>query len=132
MEYNKINIDNIFFLEKIVGREYVLTNKEELLEYGHDQTEDLTFLPEVIVKPKNTEEVSEIVFYCNQHLIPLTPCGARTGLSGGSLPIKGGIVISMERFNKIIEIDTANLQSTVEPGVINQVFRQQIVLQLQY
>ena len=56
-------------------------------------------------------------------IIPVTPCGARTGLSGGSLPVCGGIVLSMERFNKIIEIDERNLQATVEPGVINQVFK---------
>ena len=61
--------------------------------------------------------------YCNNQNIPVTPCGARTGLSGGSLPVCGGVAMSMERFNKIIEIDERNLQATVEPGVINQVFK---------
>ena len=61
--------------------------------------------------------------YCNDQLISLTPCGARTGLSGGSLPVCGGVALSTERLNNIIEIDERNLQATVEPGVINQVFR---------
>ena len=61
--------------------------------------------------------------YCNEVNIPVTPCGARTGLSGGSLPVCGGVAMSMERFNNIIEIDERNLQATVEPGVINQVFK---------
>ena len=63
------------------------------------------------------------MIYCNKRNIPVTPCGARTGLSGGSLPIFGGVALSLENFNKIIQIDEKNLQATVEPGVINQVFR---------
>jgi glycolate oxidase len=63
------------------------------------------------------------MIYCNEQRIPITPCGARTGLSGGSLPINGGIALSLERWNSIIEIDERNLQVTVEPGVINQVLR---------
>jgi glycolate oxidase len=63
---------------------------------------------------------------CNQELIPVTPRGAGTGLSGGALPVFGGIVVSMERFNEILEIDERNLQATVEPGVINQVFQQAV------
>ncbi len=76
-----------------------------------------------MLKPKTTEEISKIITYCNDKLISITPCGARTGLSGGSLPIKGGIALSTERLNSIIEIDERNLQAKVEPGVINQVFR---------
>ena len=93
------------------------------MEYSHDETEDLSFPPEVVVKPKTTSEVSEILAFCNKNKIAITPCGARTGLSGGSLPIYGGIALSMEKFNSIIEIDERNLQATVESGVINQIFR---------
>ena len=60
--------------------------------------------------------------YCNKNNIPVTPCGARTGLSGGSLPVMSGIVLSSEKLNSILEIDERNLQATVEPGVINEVF----------
>ncbi len=92
-------------------------------DYSHDETEDLKFLPQIVLKPYNTAQVSIIMIYCNKRNIPVTPCGARTGLSGGSLPIFGGVALSLENFNKIIQIDEKNLQATVEPGVINQVFR---------
>ena len=95
----------------------------KLEDYSHDYTEDLKYFPEIVLKPANTEDVSKIISYCNEKTIPVTPCGARTGLSGGSLPVCGGIAMSMERFTSIIEIDERNLQATVEPGVINQVFK---------
>ena len=123
VEYKKIDIDDLVILKEIVGNDYVLTDEEKLLEYSHDETEDLSFPPEVVVKPKTTNEVSEILAFCNKNKIAITPCGARTGLSGGSLPIYGGIALSMEKFNSIIEIDERNLQATVESGVINQIFR---------
>ena len=123
VEYKKIDIDDLVILKEIVGNDYVLTDEEKLLEYSHDETEDLSFPPEVVVKPKTTNEVSEILAFCNKNKIAITPCGARTGLSGGSLPIYGGVALSMEKFNSIIEIDERNLQATVESGVINQIFR---------
>ena len=123
VEYKKIDIDDLVILKEIVGNDYVLTDEEKLLEYSHDETEDLSFPPEVVVKPKTTIEVSEILVFCNKNKIAITPCGARTGLSGGSLPIYGGVALSMEKFNSIIEIDEKNLQATVESGVINQIFR---------
>jgi glycolate oxidase len=123
VEYKKINIDNLAVLKDIVGADFIFSDEGKLLEYSSDKTEDLSYPPEVVLKPKNTEEISKIVTYCNDKLISITPCGARTGLSGGSLPIKGGIALSTERLNSIIEIDERNLQAKVEPGVINQVFR---------
>ena len=123
MKYKNIDNGDLEFLKKIVSPDFVYTDEQKLFEYSHDETEDLSFLPEVVIKPKNTREVAEIITYCNHKKIIITPCGARTGLSGGSLPIFGGIVISLERLNKIIEIDKQNLQATVQPGVINQVFR---------
>jgi len=121
--YSRVTSTDIQHFKSIVGQNYVFTNDEIIKEYSHDQTEDLSFLPEVVVKPKKAKEISEILIHCNKNKIPVTPCGARTGLSGGSLPIHGGIALSTERLNKIIEIDTNNLQATVEPGVINQVFK---------
>ena len=123
MEYKKINIDDLAVLKEIVGTDFVFSDEDKLLEYSSDETEDLSYPPEVVLKPKTTEEISKIITYCNDKLISITPCGARTGLSGGSLPIKGGIALSTERLNSIIEIDERNLQAKIEPGVINQVFR---------
>lgn len=123
MEYKKINIDDLIVLKEIVGTDFVFSDEDKLLEYSSDETEDLSYPPEVVLKPKTAEEISKILTYCNDKLISITPCGARTGLSGGSLPIKGGIALSTERLNSIIEIDDRNLQAKVEPGVINQIFR---------
>ena len=122
---NTISISNqvIDSLKNILSNVYVLYDAESLQKYGHDETEDLHFAPEVVVKPRTAEEISSILKLANKELIPVTPRGAGTGLSGGALPVHGGIVVSMERFNTIIEIDERNLQATVEPGVINQHFR---------
>lgn len=98
----------------------VFTAAEVLKEYGHDETEDLNFPPNLVIKPSTPEEISQILTYCNQEKIPVTPAGARTGLSGGSLPIRGGVLLSMEKFNRILKIDTDNLQVTTEPGVITE------------
>jgi len=107
----------------IVGAGHVIVDEQQRHDYGHDKTEDYLFLPDLVVKPGNTKEVSEVLKICNKHKLPVTPRGAGTGLSGGALPVKKGVVISMERFNKIIEIDELNLQATVEPGVITEVFQ---------
>jgi glycolate oxidase len=123
VEYNKINFDDISFFKKVIGSDYVFTDEEKLVEYGHDETEDLSYPPEVVLKPKTSDEIANILKYCNAENIPVTPCGARTGLSGGSLPIYGGVSLSLERLNSIKEIDERNLQATVEPGVITQNFR---------
>tara|TARA_B100000214_G_scaffold114778_1_gene81029 strand:+ start:2771 stop:4168 length:1398 start_codon:yes stop_codon:yes gene_type:complete len=126
MEYKKINIDDLLYLRDIVGDNYVFTEEEKLFSYSHDETEDLSFPPEVVVQPSNVNQVAEIIKYCNEKSISITPCGARTGLSGGSLPVFGGIALSIERLNSIVEIDERNLQATVESGVINQVFREAV------
>ncbi len=123
--YNKLNTDIINLLKKIVDINDVLTDSENLEKYGQDETEDFIFRPDVVVKPKTVREISEIMKLANTHKIPVTARGSGTGLSGGALPIFGGIIISMERFNQIINIDERNLQATVEPGVINYVFQEE-------
>ena len=123
MNYSKLTNDDISFFRNEIGYNYVFLDENILNDYSHDETEDLKFLPQIVLKPYNTAQVSVIMIYCNKRNIPVTPCGARTGLSGGSLPIFGGVALSLENFNKIIQIDEKNLQATVEPGVINQVFR---------
>lgn len=110
-------------LKAIVGEKYLFVDEESRKDYGHDETERLSFPPEAVVKPANTEEISAIMHLCNEAKIPVTPRAGGTGLSGGALPIKGGILLSIERLNKIIDIDEANLQATVEPGVITEVFQ---------
>lgn len=124
--YKKINNEDRSHFQSVVGDSNIFYSEEVLKEYSHDETEDLSFLPEVVVKPQNTSQISEIMKYCNSQNIPVTPCGARTGLSGGSLPVESGVVLSLEKLNSILEIDERNLQSTVEPGVINEVFQNEL------
>ena len=123
MKYKKINFDDISFFNNLLGNEFVHSDDASRAKYSHDETEDLKYFPELVLTPNNTNEISKILDYCNSNLIPITPCGARTGLSGGSLPLLGGVALSLERFNSIIKIDERNLQVTVEPGVVNQELR---------
>lgn len=120
MQYNKVSETQIKQFKSIVGEPFVIIDSESMEAYSHDYTEDLRYYPEVVVKPRTAKEVSDILIICNNDGIPVTPRGAGTGLSGGSLPVYGGVIIAMERFNQIIEIDERNFQVTVEPGVINE------------
>ena len=122
MTYNKITDDIVTQIKRIVGDDAVITAHNDMEHYSHDETEDLRYYPEVVAKPQTTEQVSALMKLCNSHLIPVTPRGAGTGLSGGALPVMGGLLIAMERFNKILAIDEQNLQATVEPGVITEEF----------
>lgn len=110
-------------LVSILGEQNVLRSEEQRTEYGKDKTEDYFFMPDLVVKPSTPDEVSGILKICNQYKIPVTPRGAGTGLAGAALPTHHGLVLSMERFNKILNIDELNLQATVEPGVITEVFQ---------
>ena len=113
----------IELFKKIVGDAFVFADEESLNNYAHDETENLHFLPDIVIKPRTTKEISEIMLICNEHKIPVTPRGAGTGLSGGALPHLGGVLLSMERMNTILEIDERNLQVTTEPGVITEVLQ---------
>ncbi len=115
--------DCIDKFRKLLGAENVLIDKESLQHYGHDETENLLFLPDIVIKPRTATEISAIMKICNEHKIPVTPRGAGTGLSGGALPHLGGVLLSMERMNSILEIDERNLQVTTEPGVITEVLQ---------
>jgi glycolate oxidase len=125
MNYNTCTPALLDQLTRIVGSENILTDDESRHLCAQDETEDLKFIPELIVKPLNTRHVAAILKLANQHRIPVTPRGAGTGLSGGALPVFGGIVLSMEKFKRIIEIDEKNCQAIVEPGVITQVFQEE-------
>lgn len=113
-------------LTQIIGESFVFTDQETRNHYGHDETEDYVFPPGVVLKPGTPEEIAAILKLANQHKIPVTAIGARTGLSGGALSIHQGIGLSMERFNKILNIDEQNLQVIVEPAVITQVLREAV------
>jgi glycolate oxidase len=121
-----LNPEVLHKLTQIVGENYIFTDIETRNHYGHDETEDYVFPPNVVVKPANSNEVSQIIKVANEYKIPTTPIGARTGLSGGALSIYEGIGLSLERLNKILEIDEQNLQVTVEPAVITQVLRETV------
>lgn len=123
MPFTEVSEDIVREFAEIVGIENVVIDPVKRYDYSHDETEDYSFLPDVVLKPDSPEEVSAIMKLCNAHRIPVTPRGGGTGLSGGALPVHKGVVISMERFNRIVKIDELNLQAVVEPGVITEVFQ---------
>jgi len=122
-----LTAEHVEAFKKIVGEAYVFADTDTLQHYSHDETETLSFLPEVVVKPRTAEEISEIMKICNRDIIPVTPRGGGTGLSGGALPHLGGVLLSMERLNSILEIDERNLQVTTEPGVITEVLQNAVI-----
>lgn len=119
--YATVTAATITWLQQLLGAAYVWVDEETRDRYARDETENLHFPPEVVVKPRTVQEVSALMRYCNEHNIPVTPRGAGTGLSGGALAHRGGILLSTERFNQILHIDERNLQVTTEPGVITEV-----------
>lgn len=119
----KLSSKHLEQLQHIVGNEFVFVDEETLAHFSHDETENLRFLPEVVVKPRTATEISAILSLCNEYQIPVTPRGAGTGLSGGALPHLGGVLLSTERLNEILSIDERNLQVTTEPGVITEVLQ---------
>jgi glycolate oxidase len=115
-----ISKDIIARLQKIVGKDAVLASKEDLHAYSYDATTTWSHMPDVVVLPSTTEQISSIMKLANEHMIPVTPRGAGTNVSGGSIPIKGGIVLCTTKMNRIIDINKTNFTATVEPGVILQ------------
>ena len=113
-------------LKKLLGEDIISSDSDVLKNYASDYTEDFVFLPHAVATPRTTAQVSDVLAFCNEHNIPVTPRGAGTGLSGGSLPVMGGVSLSMEHFNKILEIDEQNFQATVECGVVNEAFQQAV------
>lgn len=110
----------------ICGEDNVITTQEVLTRYGRDHTEDLCFPPQILVRPGNTMEVAAIMKLAYEGEIPVTPIGALTGLSGGALSVYGGIGLSLERMNQILEIDTKNMQVITQPAVITQVLQEEV------
>ncbi len=114
-------------LVQVLGAENVLTEQEDLMTYAYDATAAMKHhKPDVVVSPLSTEQVSEVVKIAGRYQIPIYPRGSGTNLSGGTIPTKGGIVLSMLNLNKIIEVDQDNLTATVQPGVIIQALNDQV------
>jgi len=122
----QVNQSNIDFFNSIVDKDCIIIDTLEKQVYASDETEDFVFIPSIVLKPKTVSEISKIMAYCHENNLKITPQGARTGLSGGALPLDHSIALSMENFNKILSVDEKNLQVTTEPAVITQVLQETV------
>jgi glycolate oxidase len=104
-------------LSRILGPERLRTDKDALEHYGTDATK-LTYLPDAVAFPDHIQEISDILLLANLERFPVVPRGAGSGKSGGALPVQGGLILAMDRFDRILEIDSSNLVAKVESGVI--------------
>lgn len=125
-EYKSLDVQDIEFFKHLLGEKGCSIEMDTLLKYGSDETEDISSPPGIVLFPRSTDEVVGVMKYCYDHLLPVTPRGAGTGLSGGAIPVPGGISLSIEKMNRILEIDERNLQVTTEPGVITQVLQEAV------
>ncbi len=121
----KIKEEVIKKIESIVGKGNIFTDKDTLKHFDYDATER-HYLPDVVITPENSEQISKIMKIAYENEIPVTPQGGKTGLSGGCLPVNGGIVLSLKNMKNIIEIDEKNYTATVEPGVVAADFQKAI------
>src|SRR4030066_408872 len=117
-----ISASHINRLRRIVGRDNVLDSVEQMVAYSYDGTSMWSHAPDVVVFPKNAEEIAEILKFANENGIPVTPRGGGTNVSGGSIPIKGGIILCTTKMNRIIEINTTNLNAPGGRGDVLQDF----------
>ena len=119
--FRNVTEDHVAFFRSVVGDANVLcVGCDDFERYASDETENLKHLPEAVVKPTTPEQIAALLKYCNHQGVPVTTRGAGTGLSGGALPVHGGLVVSMEKFNRILEIDEANGYVITEPGVVTE------------
>ncbi|MFC7439827.1 FAD-linked oxidase C-terminal domain-containing protein [Laceyella putida] len=105
-------------LISIVGEKWFLDSPNELFAYSYDATPIFQSMPDAVIMPHRTEEVSAILKIANNHRIPIVPRGSGTNLAASTIPVEGGIVLNMNRFNRIMEIDQQNLTATIGPGVV--------------
>jgi glycolate oxidase len=114
-----IDHGHIYYFESLLGKDNVYSDKAHMIAYSYDATR-AHFEPDAVLFPRDENDVSEILKYCNKHGIVIVPRGAGSGFTGGALPSKGGIVLAFEKhMNKILEIDMENMVAVVQPGVIN-------------
>jgi glycolate oxidase subunit GlcD len=119
--FSKVTPEMVEELRGIVGAAHVIWDDPEKLEaYSHDETADKHYatMPEVVIKPGAASEIAAVMVLANRERVPVTPRGAGSGLSGGAVPAYGGIVLSLERMNRILDVDEKNMTVTVEPGVV--------------
>ena len=110
---------HVEYFKKLLGSENVYDDKAHLIAYAYDATRN-RYEPDLVIFPRDEKDVSDILKYCNEHKIIITPRGAGSGFTGGALPAEGGIILAYERhMNKILEIDMENMVAVVQPGVIN-------------
>ncbi len=128
MQYNPVTKKIVAELAEIVGAKNVLIDPEKLEGYSHDETpvDQYAHLPEAVVFPHSAAEIARIVKLANRELIPITPRGAGSGLSGGAIPIYGGIALSVEKMDRVLEIDDDNMMMVLEPGVITNSVNEEI------
>ena len=117
--YNKVNQEVLEELGRIVGRKNMLIDREEMIDYSHDEFSlmDISSFPEVVIKPGTSEEIAEVLKLANRENIPVTPRGGASGLCGGCVPSFGGILLSLEKMNRVLEVDIANQMAVVDAGV---------------
>lgn len=120
MLYEKISESDVRYFQSVCGESFVSQDAEQLSRCAKDQTEDLCFYPEVVVAPRTAAEIAQLLKHCSARKIPVTPRGAGTGLSGGALPVYGGLLLDTRRLNQVLHLDESNFQVTTEPGVITQ------------
>jgi glycolate oxidase len=119
--YHTVTAHTIAELKRIVGDRYVIFGDEEQLEpFSHDEVTEKEYhsMPEVVVRPRTAAEIAAIMKLANHERVPVTPRGGGSGLSGGAVPVHGGIVVFLDRMNSILEVDTENMVVVVEPGVV--------------
>jgi len=112
-------------LNRLIGKENVLYTIEDRICYACDGSKQ-KYIPDVVVRPQSTQHVSDILRLANEHIIPIYPRGAGSGLTGGSVPVRGGIVLDFTQMNHILEIIPEDLTATVEPGVVTQVLQNEV------
>jgi glycolate oxidase len=121
-----MNQEHIDFFISIVGKENVYSDKAHKIAYCYDATKE-RFEPDAVVFPRDEQDVSKVLKYCNEHKIVIVPRGAGSGFTGGALPSNGGIILSLERhMNKLLEIDMENMVGVVQPGLVNMQFQKAV------
>jgi glycolate oxidase len=107
-------------LARAIGGNKIVTSSDILESYARDETSDLSAMPDLLVRAESVDDVSQTLRYCNDNGVPVIPRGAGTGVTGGAVPVMGGVVLSLEKMNRIIEIDRENMVAVVEPGSITR------------
>jgi glycolate oxidase len=119
MNYKQVTREDIEFFSSVCSPARVVEAQNINHDYGHDEMPIYgSFMPEVLIYAQSVGEISKIMAHCNQRRIPVTPRGAGTGLCGGAVATQGGVLLSTEKMNRILEVDQENFTATVEPGVL--------------